>query len=433
MIGGEIPFASYLPEQKWRCATDEMFPAASGRVPVSFLSAVLLLSKAQISTDPFIIGATFKTGVIQALLIGLLIMGFTESSLFIFSRTWQYGRAYTYSDVWDVTFGPRFAWIPTLLLLLLYLSYNSVCAQEIVSLPRLFLTELWPQAPEIVRGQWFLQFAIGTILVLPFSMARRFVDLWPLAYVSTFALLTGLACLGIHLVRQIEDRGFDPDGTMTLFSGNFMDLLTCAKTFNVVFFIHPFLSFIFKDLDSASIARCMRCARCANILCLVLTYGGGLLTYFMFLGDLPTDENSFVFMDPKYPEIVIGHICSYIASVATLAYFCAYMARLLTFVLIGYDTDSLICNFIGVVVHFTCALMMTFAGSDGLKIIAAIGDCCSCILAFILPPVYFLVQYKFVQVGRAGLAGLVLIVGLVLGGLLLYLSMVNLGDSGSDA
>jgi hypothetical protein len=425
MIGGDIVLERFLAEQKWRRTEDLMFPLPETK-RVSFITAVMLLSKAQISDDPFCAAYDFRTGIIQALIIGLAIMLFTQLSMYVFTRAWEFDRAYSYSEVWAVTFGPTFAWVPSILLILLYWTYNFTASWEAYAYPQYFLPHLWPECPEILVNQWFLLWVASVVVVLPCSFARRFTQLAWLAYLSFFSLVLGIVCLILHFTRLTTDYGFDPEGQLALFNGDFEQLINCASNFNVGFFLHPFLAIILKDLECPSISRCMNVAWASNLMCLAINYAGGAFGYLLFNPDLEPVENIFMYLPLECPENVVGSFAAYMVAVLSMAYFALYNARVICTLVLGQDTENQICLFAATMSQVTAYVFSTYVGDKFTSLVVLLGNFGSIWLAFVFPPVFYLSQFRLTRRGLGAIAIVVLVVGVAFGAFTFYQAAIGL-------
>jgi hypothetical protein len=415
MIGQQIVLKTFLAEQKWRRTEDLMFPLVQGVHLNSFLTSVILVSKAQISTDPFIGAEVFKAGLIESLILGLAIMLFTQLSLYLFSRCWEFARAYSYREVWAVTFGSTYAWLPSVFLVVLYWTYNFTASWEVVAYPQCFLPALWPGCPAFLLDQWVLLWLVSVVLVLPCSFVRRFSQLSGLAYVSFFALLVGLICLILHFVRRASNIGFDPDNQLVYFNNDVEMLLACAQNFNVCFFLHPFMAIILKDMESPSTSRCMNVAWAANLLCFVLNSVGGVFGYLLFDPDLPGFENVFPQLPLQDPEVIIGVIASYLVSALSLTYFALYNAHVVCNLVLGKQSENRVCLFTAALCQVTAYIFSTYAGDKFSEVLHVIAEFASVCLAFVLPPGFYLAQFKFTRKGLAVVAIATLVVGVAFG------------------
>jgi hypothetical protein len=423
MIGGEIVIKSFIAEQKWRRQTDLMFPLEPGVKQISFFTAVMLISKAQIVTDPFMISSGFQTGIIQGPILGIVLMLFTQLTMFIFSRCWAYARAYSYTEVWSITFGPMLSWIPAVFQILLYLAYTFTQSWEAHAYPQLFLPVLWPDCPEILLNQWFLVWFASILVVLPCSMTRRFTQLWPIAYLSFFCLIVAVVCLLLHFVRRVSSYGFDPEGEMVLFNGDIWKLLECAQNYNVAFFLHPFLSLVLKDMEVPSTSRCMRAAWVSNTLCYLINSLGGGIGYLMFAAEVPFDENIFNFLPLENPEILLGNIASYFIAVFSTAYYSIYIARIFCTLVLGGDTRNRVSLLAATLLPVTADVFSTFAGDTFIDMMFLFSNVSAVFLAFVIPPVLYLVQFRFIYKAMAVVAICSFLIGVAFGAVMLFESI----------
>jgi hypothetical protein len=431
MIGGDILLSEYLADQKWRSPDDQMFPVRSGGSIVSFITTVMLLSKGQIGTDPFLGAAAFHAGVGGTLFIALALMLITQLSMYVFSRCWQYGEAYSYREVWAITIGKSTQWIPTVLLIVPYCSFNFVGLWEIYFYPQVFLPKLWSTVPDILLNQWFLELLVTIAIVLPCCYVRRLADLWPVAYLSFFAVAAGMICLLLHLVRSIENYSFDPEHQFSWFSSDPLDLLDCASNYTGAFFLHPFLALILRDLHCPTVSRCMNVAWVANFICLLANYGAGLLGYLLFT-DAEAYENIFNYLDYHHPEILIGTIAAYVITVCTTCFFSSYLTTVILELIVEHGEESHVARLMAALTQATCCMMATFAGDKLYEVMYLLEDFCCVMLLFVIPGVFYLLQFRFVKKQGALVAIFLIIAGLPWAFGLVYSNVISLIESWPD-
>jgi hypothetical protein len=425
MIGGEIVIAEFLPEQKWRRSEDRMFPTSPGANSISLSTAVLLVIKSQVATDPFFFSDGFDAGALECLILGVILMLCTQFSMYLFSRSWQYGKAYSYGEVWSCTFGPRFAFLPTALLILLYVCFNMDGSWESNENTLFLMAEYWPDYPELFDNPWVIEMIVAAIFVLPCGLVGRFSDLVPIAYIGVFSVLAGVVCMAIALVRDIDELGFAAQNQLFLFGRDLPTAVGCAQAFNVVFFFHPFLTFIFRDLGEASISRCLKTCWFSNGLTFALMYLGGLMSFFMYK-DNDLEDNCFEWMNLRRPEAAIGLGASMIAAACSLAYFCAYISRLCSTLVLGQGTTNVICIFVGVLVCVFCYMFLMFIEDKIYYTVYMLGDFCAILLVFVIPPAYYLAQFKGLNMTMAIGSVILIVAGVAFGGLLFWIALPDL-------
>jgi hypothetical protein len=294
-------------------------------------------------------------------------------------------------------------------------------AYEVHEYALFLFEEFWPDYPEALDNPWVLLMIIALLLILPCGLVTRFVDLAPLASIGVLGILVSFACLALALLRQVETFGFDPQNQLVLFGTDLSAALSCAQGYNTVFFFHPFLTFIFRDLRDASIARCMRACWISNSISLMLMYGGGIMSYLLFQEDPDSANSIFAGMNLAQPEAVLGIVASGVTAICTLAYYSAYMARLSTALVLGTEGTNRICNFIGVTASVFGFIFLMFVSDDVSEIVYLIGDLCAIALVFVLPPAFYFVQFKTAISEITVAAAFLMVAGFAFAGVLLYI------------
>jgi hypothetical protein len=251
---------------------------------------------------------------------------------------------------------------------------------------------------------------ISILLVLPSCFCQRLADLWFVAYMSFFALILGFVCLAMNLARQTSEYGFDPDGELAYFSPDFGRLQEAMSNFNGGFFLHPFLALTLRDMRDPTVSRCMNAAWAANIICLVMMYSTGLVGH-LFFSEVQEYEAVFDYLDDENAEVIIGNLSMYVISVCTTCYYCSFVSTLIISFFISNNEPNRVGRFIAALVLITACMFSTYAGDKFTEIFALSEDLFSSALVFVLPPIFYLMQFKLVKKSGAIVAILMIAIG----------------------
>jgi hypothetical protein len=426
MIGGDVRVSQFRVRQKKTEGSHVLFQTARRDRPSSLLSSIVLLVKAEVGTDPFLIAAGFRSGILSSLLICVMFLILTQLSAVLFVRTWVWGESYSYSEVWTYTFGSRFHWFPTMLIILAYLSWVVFGGWEMFHYVNMFLPVLWPGVPSILLNKWLLIYGISGCFVLPcLVLISKLNGFRGMAWISLIAHVTGLFCVVGALIRSVGDEGFDPQGDLTLFGKHFGDYIEALGNYNTAFCIHPFIAPIIGEMEMPTIARCYKATWGTNIITGILNFGTGLCSYLLFK-DITSYDPVFSYLNPRNGEVIVGIIAMYVVSICTTAFYTYYLAVIIASLTLKETAGQTkpVC-LAGLVVVLTYAAL-NFIGDIVNDISVLVANIAFLLLAFVLPPVFYLVQFGFSSVKFAILALVILFIGVPVGILILYYAIRSL-------
>jgi hypothetical protein len=420
MIGGDVRVAQFRVRQKRAEDSHVLFEADRRDRPISLITAIVILLKAAVGTDPFLISAGFQSGFVPTLLICILLLVLTQLSSILFVRTWVWGEAYSYAEVWAYTFGPRFDWFPTVLITLGYLGWVIFGGWEMFSYVRMFLPVLWPEVPSVLLDKWLLIYGVSACFVLPYLiLTSKMRGFRVMSWVSLIAHITGLVCVVCLLLKSVSDDGFGPEGKFTLF-GNKLDYYCEALgNYNTAFFIHPFIAPIICEMEMPTISRYYQVTWVTTIITGILNFGTGLCSHLLFR-DVASYDPIFAYLDPKRPEVIIGIVAMYVISVCSTAFYTYYLAGIIASLILKEAEGQTRPVFVSGIVVILTYIAFNFIDTIVNDIAVFIANVAFLLLAFVLPPVFYLVQFGVSSPRFAFLAVVVMIIGVPIGVLILY-------------
>ena len=396
MHGGDVRIAEFRRKMHEKGGNFILFPSDASSLKFSMWTAIALVSKAGIASDPFFISSGFAAGVIESLLACMFMFLLTQLSFHILLKTWVFGQAYTYSQIWVYTFGRRGRWFPVLMIIITYVVFVIFHTYELYFYMAEFLKSVWTDVPAILQNSWFLIYVTTFLTAIPCLFVKGLVGFTEASWVSLFCIVVGILCAIVRLIRQVHQFGFDPNRELVYFNGNVEQLFDCLAKFNTAFFSHPFVSFILKDLKNPTMRRCVGVTWWTNFISAILHYVMGLVGYLLFIPDLNGDDNIFYFMTtPREPEVIIGKIACYIVSILSNAYYVHFLAWQVSSIILVDTERRISANLLSGLVVITFAIAMNMVSDVAIVIADYIGNITFMVLAYVLPTAYYLVQFKF--------------------------------------
>jgi hypothetical protein len=383
--------------------TSTLFPPKdSAHRPISLATASVLLFKAACTTDSFTFVSSFDTGILIALGACLFMLFLTQSSFYVFTRTWSFGEAYSYEDIWNLTFGPKLVFIPKVLLIIAYLACLICGFWEItVYIPDILLS-VWSNTPALLQSEWFLQYIFVIPILLPCFCLPRLSSFSWIAWVCFFCFVVSLVCMILYFFRTQLDIS---PSQIVLAKSDWEGVYQVLSDYNIAFFAHSFVAPIAQEMEQPSRQRTIAMTWITFAVTAFFSYFVPLIGWLFFL-DLPYGENVMLFLDPASPETIIGKIAVLGISLTSTAFFTYHLAEI---------TAKMILPVI-------CIVSL---GDTACNLSYEISGVALTLLGFVLPPMYYLVQFRFRFLKWGIIAAIVLVLGL---GMLVLSLMVTIQE-----
>jgi hypothetical protein len=366
---------------------------------------------------------TFQCGMLMSLLTCLVMLFLTQASFYLFFRTWRFCASATYSDIWRITWGPRFAWVPTVFLLCAYL---TVCQTGVWELRVYSQGILAPfHVSDIWQNRWLWSYVGYLPCLIPCFVFPR---LSSFAWISWLALVTIVVTLVALLVQLFRTRfvgghyAFAAD--VPLVSATFRNIVESMSSFNVAFFAFPFVFDIGLEMERPTKSRILRVTWFANVITCVFVFCVPAVGYLLF-SNVEPEDNIFLYLDALAPEVLVGKIAVLIQSMASTAFFTYYISRVLVLSFCGSYKHSAVTYGCAGIVTAAVSVMIDSAAGALSGSLSTIGSACFSLLAFVLPSAFYLSQHRFQNVTWGIIAVIVCLVG---GGLMVISLVFTLGD-----
>jgi hypothetical protein len=383
------------------------------------------------ASDSFFLGHAFLGGIIMNFTVAIAMMILTQISIYLFTRTWEFGRTYAYNEVWRNTFGPSLQWLPTLMVLITYFSY--VC-ETILEIEWLF-TELWTyifsETPTILNNPWFLKYGSAILFIVPGLLVTSLRQLKMVAVIGSLGTILGIVALLLNVARVADQEPIFPVPPVVIWGPNLDYLSESFKIYSGLFLLHPFLVFILKDLHNPTVSRCINVTLTSNIICLTIAMVMGLLSWLMAPWAAP---NEFVFdeMDTALPEVRMGQVAALIVDLASACFFTYFIARSIVSTILPNSTGERAPTFLAGTCAITGYVLVGCAGAKVLDILNAVAAVFAGLIGFCFPPLFIFRQYGCIRMNWAWMAGAVFIVGTPLTILMMVLRIQDISAAWSQ-
>jgi hypothetical protein len=392
--------------------TSALFPPKGpSHRPISLATAVVLLVKAASATDAFTIVASLDSGIIVSFGACLFMLVLTQLSLYVFTRVWSFGDAYTYEDIWNYVFGRKFSFIPNILEIVAYLSCLVVGFWEITDYIPNMLLSIWPDTPDILQSPWFLQYLFVIPILLPCIFIPNVSSFKWIAWICLICFAVSWLCLIVNFFRTQWNDDYISSAPVVLAKWDFELFFQVLSDFNVAFFAHSFVAPIAQEMKDPSRQRTMKMTWIAFTVTAFFSYFIPFVGYLFFL-DVPYLENMVYYLNPNDPETIVAKIAVLGISLTSTVFFTYHIAEItaeMIFPQKEFDAWPRFWSGLGLTLPVVCIVII---GDDACDLSYNLAAIAFGLLGFVLPPIYFLMQFRFRYVKWGVMAVIVLLFGL---------------------
>jgi hypothetical protein len=426
MRGGDPTLAELKTQTLGGSGDADIFPpsTSTGR-RISFITAAMIIFKAACAEDAYCMITSYDCGFIIALVAMLLMLALTQASHHVFVRTWSFGEAYSYQEIWKVTFGKKGGWVPALCIVIAYLICNVTGYWEIQSFVTYFVETVWPDAPEILTNRWLLQYGFLIVFVVPCIVVERISSYGWAAWLGFLATVVAVCCLAIYTFRtQFEGGVYLAADQIPLTYWDFSMDYNVLSSFNIAFFAHPMVAPVAREMERPTRSRVLAATWVANVLCgicvfLIPTFG------YMSMAPIEDGENVFHYLDPVAPEAIVGAGAVIVNMICSNALFTFFMAKSVAGQILPGAENQGVPVAVAAFATSALALCVNSLGDTLLDWFYGVGSVAFSVLGFVLPPIYFFAQYRLKSVAWAVTSGIILFVG---GGMMLISLVIAIQD-----
>ena len=354
----------------------------------SIIWIIIILLNSAISTDPFYLSSSFQSGIIPSFLICIFLYSITVLSFFLFIRTWIYGSVYTYREIWAKCFGKSTKYIPSILILIGYLSITVICEDELYWDFLEIYSSIFKK--ELNLNKWIIIYSINFIGIFPFLFYKKSSNFRFIALIGKFGMI-----LSILIIIYKSYINFDLEiisKNMILWNKDSSKFFECFGSFNTVFFLHPIINLVVQYLKNPSEDRVISSVNYTSLLVAFFCLLSGYSTYFLILNN-EFEENILYYFPKENLLTIIGKIGSFLSNLSLVCFYIWLIAK--EFCQLIFDNSDLhnTTRVIGGLVTISFNIAMNFINFEVVNIFGLIGNLCFIILSFILPSSFFLKIY----------------------------------------
>jgi amino acid permease len=432
MLGGDKRINELRVGLVTNSGESSLFPNLNGaeRPDLSMFGAVMIFVKAALATDPFLMVYLFQYGFVQTFIICLLLILLTQASYAVLLRSWWIGEAYTMTDLWARVIGTGTAWVPRVLMLFAYIACLSSEYWEICECVPPILDYIWPDAPDILFNEWFLQYVPMVIILVAMSSARNFRSLLGISIVGLVATIVGLLCAFVYLVRHHFEGGrYVPTSETVYFELEFMSIYDALRDFNGALFAHPVLAYVGAEMRHPSRNQMSSMTWISMVITGIACYAVPLLGY-LVAPDVEPDSMYFYFFESNdSPEVILGILSALILSLTSNLFFTFLVGRLFVSLWSGDhvgDRHEHSTSTGASILTAACGALLSVCinfTNDWVWIVwYDTATFAYSFLGFFLPGLFYLVQYRLRVFGWGVLSCLIV----ALGGFLMVLTIIGM-------
>lgn len=422
MIGGDLLFNDCRYNIHANDYHTLMYPNKRGTDQISVFSAIMILICVGISNDPFYMSYSTQTGILQTIVICFSALILTQISFHIFVNTWRYDSSNSYVSIWTELYGKKTSIIPQIFLLIAFLSISSVSTSDYYDMYTDILSYFDKSSETIFSKKWFAKYIVCGLFTFPFMFFKKFTSMYLITTIGNLLLLISIICEGILFFRKFKEEGFDPQKELVIWNKDDFSLsVACFDLYNVLFFLHPFVSFISEDIRNATRSKIANITWMTTTISALLNLVGGILGYFTFFSSVQDDNIFYFYEDPSDYVVMIGKFCLMFKTLISNSMYVYIAAVQLIDMFVPYEHEYTESRFAAGVAVWLFNIFVTFNGYQWSDLMNLMGSFCFIILAFILPSIFYLSMYKFRRILWGIVAVLeVLICTLISGVILIY-------------
>jgi hypothetical protein len=160
--------------------------------------------------------------------------------------------------------------------------------------------------------------------------------------------------------------------------------------FSVAFFVHPFVNPVARTMVSATLTCIFNLTWCVNIASAIVSCFVPMIGD-LFFADVPYEGNISSSLNPAAPEVIIGKIPLWIIAVCSTVMYAVFVGQTVVQAITAKSWDSYpVSNVLSRVAACLFSGWMNLLGDIWNLIFSQLGSSAFDLLAFVLPPIYYL-------------------------------------------
>ena len=385
MDGGDMILKDYMYGQH-NSNQRMLFPKSD--TPISLFFAVNLLIMFQCGDDSMYLDEALSCGIINSLVAAAIPLILTQLSYALFIRSWRYNVAVDFPHVVYDAFNSKFLlWIVNIIYIISFINLSSVYVEDACTyIENIFAPKIYEVS--FLTNKFFLGYVGQLVFTVPFLFLPKFSSFKILSLIANFCVIFTVVVAIYFMCVSIKNDGFDPNKEIVIADNDFWGFISVMSYFNNLFYSHPTLSAIAKDMASTKIKSVTRVTFISTLFTYFITLAGGYATHFMFFGSIGWDDNCIDYF-PDHPLKYIGRITSAINTVITNASTVYLAAGQLYRLFNNQEPRVLERVFSGIIIILISFAIMTLDDTSE-NTFNVIGSFISILLGYIIPSACFL-------------------------------------------
>lgn len=365
---------------------------------INFFWALNILINCALGSDGLFVPSGFQCGILQAVLICIGLAIITQLSFYVFTLSWKFGSEFDYVNIWNSLYGPRFRWIPNVLIIFCYISIAVSYAEEVSTELSSIILHFAPSCPEWIVSPWVICYVFTFISLFFCIFARSFADLRYISVTSNLCMLVTGVLVIVLFILKVSNEGFDPLSQLVLWNNsNSESTLECLGVFATIFFIHPFVYHIIIDFDRPTVGRVHALAISTTSFSVIFNIIIGFCGYCTFYELIP-GESVLLNYDDNYNLtglVYAARISNYICVILSLSLYLYLSSYQFTEMVIPSSSKSKISMLFAGMCAACLVVAFNFISQSIFDWFSIIAHFSFLLLSFVLPTIFYFSSYKF--------------------------------------
>jgi hypothetical protein len=342
------------------------------------------------STDPTYKPYACKVGYIAFPLIAFFIAFVTFLSFFLYTKSWQFFKNFGYPDVWEQCIDKKTSFLPRLAVLICFLLLFGTFAEELLFDLETILTLINPEIDSVYLSLYFLGYVNAAVLFIVAICHSDYADFGITAVIANLCLLF-YAGTEIYIFIASSNTS---DDYIIKFSRDINDYKDAIGDFIQCYFMNPLLNYLLGRLETPTRNQAVSLSLGVTFVTFLFNTGMGIIPY---LTEKPQDGSyltvtSFVF-SPWF-RICLS-ITAYIQVVMCASIYLFLVAKETLDIFLPNGSESTIATVAASLTFSFIIPLYNVLPEMVLVVIDYVNQVCFFILAFLLPPLFYILKSRF--------------------------------------
>jgi len=341
------------------------------------------------TTDPFWMISALDNGLFCGISVGIMLNVMTLCSFILFIMCWAVTNSMSYQTVWSKVLWKRFSFLPSVAIIISYVYLCYSCT-----------VDFNPELNEIIKDMLgieneypFFEIVLNAVSVIPFILSSHMGNVFVISLIGKAGLLIASCIVCSSFFSKYQKLGFGTLKNGNLFSVSGNCIIQSYGVFNAAAFFHPSIRYIIQDMKSNSQLSIQRIVTISILFAFIVNIIVGVSSYYLCIDGYNSDFSVIHYLNPTLISTEIAKIGYCLSNFASL---CCYhkivSLELSNMIYITSPKIKLIRIITGTSVFFGI-ITMTLTPSSGIWFLNTLSRLSFLLLAFILPPVFYLAKF----------------------------------------